>query len=71
MKPALALGTALGWYGWQILLTGGFAGLLYGSVYGLGTVVARRAGRKSVIPFGPFRIGGAFTGLLLGAFATA
>ncbi|MCD9873646.1 prepilin peptidase [Streptomyces guryensis] len=71
VKLALALGTALGWYGWQILLTGAFAGLLYGSVYGLGTVVARRAGRKSVIPFGPFMIGGAFTGLLLGAFATA
>ncbi|WP_030929600.1 prepilin peptidase [Streptomyces sp. NRRL S-646] len=71
VKLALALGTALGWYGWQILLTGAFAGLLYGSVYGLGMVVARRAGRKSAIPFGPFMIGGAFTGLLLGAFAAA
>jgi len=71
VKLALALGTALGWYGWQILLTGAFAGLVYGSVYGLGMVVARRAGRKSAIPFGPFMIGGAFTGLLLGAFAAA
>ncbi|MER6417200.1 A24 family peptidase [Streptomyces sp. NPDC001137] len=71
VKLALALGTALGWYGRQILLTGAFAGLLYGSVYGLGMVLARRAGRKSAIPFGPFMIGGAFTGLLLGACAAA
>ncbi|MEV6944074.1 A24 family peptidase [Streptomyces sp. NPDC051172] len=71
VKLALALGTALGWYGWQILLTGAFAGLLYGSVYGFGMVLARRAGRKSAIPLGPFMIGGAFTGLLLGAVAAA
>ncbi|MFF4798412.1 prepilin peptidase [Streptomyces sp. NPDC001351] len=71
VKLALALGTALGWYGWQILLTGAFAGLLYGSVYGFGMVLARRAGRKSAIPLGPFMIGGAFTGLLLGAFAVS
>jgi leader peptidase (prepilin peptidase)/N-methyltransferase len=71
VKLALALGTALGWYGWQILLTGAFAGLLYGAVYGLGMVAIGRAGRKSAIPLGPFMIGGAFTGLLLGASAAA
>ncbi|MFF4502119.1 prepilin peptidase [Streptomyces sp. NPDC001401] len=71
VKLALSLGTALGWYGWQILLTGAFAGLLYGAVYGLGMVVLRRAGRKSAIPLGPFMIGGAFTALVLGAFAAA
>lgn len=69
VKLALALGAALGWYGWQILLTGAFAGLFYGALYGLGMVAVRRAGRKSAIPLGPFMIGGAFTGLLLGAFA--
>jgi len=69
VKLALALGAALGWYGWGILLTGAFMGLLYGAVYGLGLVVLRRAGRKSAIPLGPFMTGGAFTGLLLGAFA--
>ena len=71
VKLAVSLGTALGWYGWQILLTGAFAGLLYGALYGLGMVVLRRAGRKSAIPLGPFMIGGAFTGLVLGAFAAA
>lgn len=71
VKLALALGVALGWYGWQILLTGAFAGLLYGAVYGLGMVVLRRAGRRTAIPLGPFMLGGAFTGLVLGAFAAS
>lgn len=71
VKLALALGVALGWYGWQILLTGAFVGLLYGAVYGLGMVVLRRAGRRTAIPLGPFMLGGACTGLLLGAFAAS
>jgi leader peptidase (prepilin peptidase)/N-methyltransferase len=67
VKLALALGAALGWYGWPVLVTGAFAGLVYGAVYGLGLVILRRAGRKSAMPLGPFMIAGAFTGLLLGA----
>lgn len=67
VKLALALGAALGWYGWSVLVVGAFAGLLYGAVYGLGLVLLRRAGRRSAIPLGPFMLGGAFTGLLLGA----
>lgn len=71
VKLALGLGTALGWYGWPVLVTGAFAGVLYGAVYGLGMVALRRAGRKTAIPLGPFMLGGAFTGLLLGAFAAS
>jgi leader peptidase (prepilin peptidase) / N-methyltransferase len=67
VKLALALGTALGWYGWPVLLTGAFAGLAYGSLYGLVLVALRRAGRGTAIALGPFMIAGAFTGLLLGA----
>ncbi|MFJ8847365.1 prepilin peptidase [Streptomyces cyaneofuscatus] len=67
VKLALALGIALGWYGWEALFLGGFAGFLFGAVYGLGLVLLRRAGRKTGIPFGPFMIAGAFTGVLLGA----
>ncbi|MGW6286254.1 prepilin peptidase [Streptomyces sp. NPDC055107] len=69
VKLALALGVALGWYGWTVLFVGGFAGFLFGAAYGLGLVVLRRAGRRTGIPFGPFMIGGALTGLLLGALA--
>ena len=71
VKLALGLGTALGWYGWPVLVTGAFAGVLYGAVYGLGMVALRRAGRKTAIPLGPFMLGGAFTGVVLGAFAVA
>ncbi|MFE9457039.1 prepilin peptidase [Streptomyces californicus] len=69
VKLALALGAALGWYGWAVLFVGGFAGFLFGAAYGLGLVVLRRAGRKTGIPFGPFMIAGALAGLLLGALA--
>lgn len=69
VKLALALGVALGWYGWGVLFLGGFAGFLFGAVYGLGLVVLRRAGRRTGIPFGPFMIAGALTGVLLGALA--
>ncbi|MFE2418537.1 prepilin peptidase [Streptomyces hokutonensis] len=71
VKLALALGTALGWYGWPVLVTGAFAGVLYGALYGLGMVALRRAGRKTAIPLGPFMLGGAFTGVVLGALAAA
>lgn len=69
VKLALALGMALGWYGWTVLFVGGFAGFLFGALYGLALVLLRRAGRRTGIPFGPFMIGGALTGLLLGALA--
>ncbi|MEU1794138.1 prepilin peptidase [Streptomyces californicus] len=69
VKLALALGVALGWYGWAVLFVGGFAGFLFGAAYGLGLVLLRRAGRKTGIPFGPFMITGALAGLLLGALA--
>ncbi|MFI1222546.1 MULTISPECIES: prepilin peptidase [unclassified Streptomyces] len=69
VKLALALGVALGWYGWTVLFVGGFAGFLFGAAYGLGLVLLRRAGRRTGIPFGPFMIAGALTGLLLGALA--
>ncbi|MFJ2853994.1 prepilin peptidase [Streptomyces rubiginosohelvolus] len=69
VKLALALGVALGWYGWTVLFVGGFAGFLFGAAYGLALVLLRRAGRSTGIPFGPFMIAGALTGVLLGALA--
>lgn len=68
VKLAVPLGAALGWYGWGVLFTGAFAGFLLGSLYGLGLVLTRRAGRGAAIPFGPFMLGGTLLGLLLGAF---
>ncbi|MFF0446803.1 prepilin peptidase [Streptomyces sp. NPDC004609] len=67
VKLALSLGVVLGWYGWSTLFTGAFAGFLLGSLYGIGLMALGRAGRGTAIPFGPFMIGGALAGLLLGA----
>ncbi|MFD6275430.1 prepilin peptidase [Streptomyces sp. NPDC060209] len=69
VKLALALGVALGWYGWAVLFAGGFAGFLFGALYGAGLMLVRRAGRKTGIPFGPFMIAGALIGLLFGGLA--
>ncbi|MDI9887563.1 A24 family peptidase [Streptomyces sp. HNM0645] len=69
VKLALSLGVALGWYGWEVLFVGAFAGFLLGAFYGLGLVLLRGAGRGTAIPFGPFMISGTLIGLLLGALS--
>ncbi|WP_143642101.1 prepilin peptidase, partial [Streptomyces viridochromogenes] len=69
VKLALGAGAVLGWYGWPTVMLGTFAGFLSGALYGWGLVALRRAGRSSAIPFGPFLLGGALAGVLIGAYA--
>ncbi|MFJ4948608.1 prepilin peptidase [Streptomyces sp. NPDC088760] len=69
VKLAVGTGAVLGWYGWPTVLLGTFAGFLLGALYGGLLVLARRAGRKTAVPFGPFLLAGALTGLLIGAYA--
>ncbi|MET8562290.1 A24 family peptidase [Streptomyces flaveolus] len=69
VKLAVGTGAVLGWYGWPTVLLGTFAGFLLGALYGGALVLARRAGRKTAVPFGPFLLAGALTGLLIGAYA--
>ncbi|MFH0516510.1 prepilin peptidase [Streptomyces sp. M41] len=69
VKLALGAGAVLGWYGWPAVMLGTFAAFLSGALYGWTLVLVRRAGRRTAIPFGPFLIGGAFIGLLIGAGA--
>lgn len=71
VKLAPTLGIALGWYGWDVLFLGAFAGLLLGAVYGAGLLLTRRAGRKAAMAFGPFMIIGAGAGLVLGALGAS
>ncbi|GAA4229636.1 leader peptidase (prepilin peptidase)/N-methyltransferase [Streptosporangium album] len=66
VKFAAALGTALGWLGWDTLVAGAFLGFVAGGLYGVALVILRRAGRKSEIPFGPFMAVGAFAAILAG-----
>jgi leader peptidase (prepilin peptidase)/N-methyltransferase len=64
VKLAASLGTLLAWFGWRLLLAGGFAGFLLGGVFAGALLVSRRADRKQAIPFGPFMIAGAILAVL-------
>jgi len=67
VKLALLLGLYLGWLGWSSLAVGAFAGFLLGGLAGAALLIARRADRKTRIPFGPYMLAGAF----LAVFAAA
>ncbi|MEV6803631.1 A24 family peptidase [Streptomyces sp. NPDC051132] len=69
VKLAVGAGAVLGWYGWSAVLFGTFAAFLSGALYGGVLVLARRAGRKTAVPFGPFLLAGTLAGLLTGAYA--
>lgn len=64
VKLALAVGGALGWYGWDAVLFGTFVGFLLAAGYGLVLVAARRATRESQVPMGPFMVLGALAALV-------
>ncbi|AYN43659.1 prepilin peptidase [Streptomyces dangxiongensis] len=69
VKLAVGAGAVLGWYGWPTVLLGAFAGFLLGALYGGALVLARRADRRTAVPFGPFLLAGVLTGVLIGAYA--
>jgi len=66
VKLAGVVGLYLGWAGWAALAVGAFAAFVLGGVFGLILIAARRAGRKTAIPFGPWMILGAWVGLFAG-----
>lgn len=66
VKLSGVLGLYLGWVGWSALVVGWFAAFLLGGLYAVGLLVARRANRRSGIPFGPWMLAGAAVGLVLG-----
>ncbi|QZN84256.1 A24 family peptidase [Cellulomonas sp. C5510] len=67
VKLAGVLGMYLAWAGWGNLVVGWFAAFLLGGIVGISLVAGRRAGRRTAIPFGPWMLLGAATGLLVGA----
>jgi leader peptidase (prepilin peptidase)/N-methyltransferase len=69
VKLAIAIGVALGWYGWDVVFFGTFVGFLLAAGYGLTLVVAGKAGRRTAVPFGPFMAMGALVALVLGGLA--
>lgn len=66
VKLAGLLGFYLGWIGWGALAVGAFAAFLLGGLFGVVLLLARRAGRKTAIPFGPWMIAGAWIGVFAG-----
>ena len=66
VKLAGVLGLYLGWLGWGPLAVGAFAAFLLGGVFSIWLLAARKAGRKSGIPFGPWMLAGAWVGIFFG-----
>ncbi|MFH8252508.1 prepilin peptidase [Microbacterium sp. B2969] len=66
VKLAGVIGLYLGWIGWGALVVGAFAAFLLGGIFGIALILARRAGRRSAIPFGPWMILGAWVGIFTG-----
>ena len=66
VKLAGVIGLVLGWFGWSALVVGTLAAFLLGALMGVALIVARRASRSTGIPFGPWMLGGAWVGILLG-----
>lgn len=71
VKLALVVGTAMAWVGWGALLVGGFGAFLLGSVWGIASIAAGRAGRKSALPFGPFMVIAAIGAMVWGSAVAA
>lgn len=57
------LGLALGWLGWRYAFWGFLGANFLGAVVGLALIAARRAGRRTPIPFGVFLAVGAFAAM--------
>jgi leader peptidase (prepilin peptidase) / N-methyltransferase len=66
VKLAGVLGLFLGYLGWGELIVGAFAAFLLGGLFAVGLLLARRANRKSGIPFGPWMLAGAWVGIFFG-----
>ncbi|WP_235038007.1 A24 family peptidase [Microbacterium sp. 18062] len=69
VKLAGLVGVLLGFAGWDAVVVGVFAGFLAGGIYSVGLIAARRADRRTAIPFGPWMLLGAWLGLAFHAVA--
>lgn len=67
VKLAGVLGLFLGFLGWGPLAVGAFAAFLLGGLFGVALLAAKRANRKSGIPFGPWMLAGAWVGIFFGS----
>jgi leader peptidase (prepilin peptidase) / N-methyltransferase len=66
VKLAGVLGMYTAWLGWGAWAVGLFFGFLLGGVFGMALIVAKRGGRKTKVPFGPFMLLGVLIAVLVG-----
>ncbi|MDF2508544.1 MAG: prepilin peptidase [Microbacterium sp.] len=66
VRLAAVTGLMLAWIGWPTLAVGAFAAFLLGGVYGIVLIAARRAGRRTAVPFGPWIVAGSWIGVFAG-----
>lgn len=66
VKYAFPLATALGWFGWEPVLTWAFVTAVVGGLAGFAVIVSGQ-GRRYRIPYGPFMTVGFFAGVLSAA----
>ncbi|PYY41531.1 A24 family peptidase [Curtobacterium sp. MCPF17_046] len=66
VKLAGVLGFVLAYLGWGPLAVGASAAFLLGGTFSIVLLLSGRAGRRSGIPFGPWMLAGAWTGIFLG-----
>lgn len=66
VKLAATVGLHTAYLGWGQLAVGVFAGFALGGVVGLALLAARRASRRTAIPFGPWILAGAWLGIVVG-----
>ncbi|MET4780451.1 prepilin peptidase [Glaciihabitans sp. UYNi722] len=71
VKLAGVLGIYLGWVGWGAVAVGALAAFVLAGIYAAILLLARRANRKSGIPFGPWMLAGAWLGIGVGNAAFA
>jgi leader peptidase (prepilin peptidase)/N-methyltransferase len=66
VKLSGVLGLCTAWLGWGAWAVGLFSGFLFGALFGIALIVARRGGRKTAVPFGPFMLLGVLLAVLAG-----
>lgn len=66
VKLAGVLGLYLGFSGWGALAVGAFGAFILGGLISIALIALKRANRKSGIPFGPWMLGGAWIGIVVG-----
>jgi leader peptidase (prepilin peptidase)/N-methyltransferase len=66
VKFAASVGTALGWFGWQEVLTGTFISFILAGLCGVVLLALHRVAGKDQLPFGPFIAIGALAAIALG-----